>query len=373
MSELFKDLKQCLYCWLLSQQGKQLSKKLPFRNMEEPIDFVVTWVDGDDPIWRAQKEQYEREIGIVREHKDNGEARYRDWDLFVYWFRAVEKYAPWVRHVYLVTCGQIPEWLNLKAPKLKLVDHRDFIPQSYLPTFNCNVIELNLHRIEGLSEHFVYFNDDVFLMRPCQPEDFFQAGQPNHCAVAYPLRNEDNCAFYHGQFTVLGAINNVFGGRFGEIAAEHPEKWFSYEYGENVFYNKHAVHMESLPGMFAPHLAVPTRRSTFKEVWDTYPALLHETSAHRFRRPEDAILQLLPIWDMMKADFNPVSMEHAGKLFSNPVRDIDDLMNTIGSEKCLSICINDSEYVSHEEYLSIKMQLSEKMEAVFHKKSSFEK
>lgn len=373
MLELIADLKQCLYCWLLSQKGQFRSGKVSVEKMEEPIDFVVTWVDGADAEWRALKQAYEKQSGMERVRQNNGDERYRNWDLFRYWFRAVERYAPWVRNVYLITCGHVPEWLNLNCPKLKVVSHADYIPAENLPTFNSIAIELNMHRIGELSEHFVYFNDDVFLMRPCQPEDFFRGGRPNHCAIAIPLRNEDNSAFYHQQFAILGAINSVFGGRLGQIAAKHPEKWFSKAYGEWRLYNKRAVETEYLPGMFFSHVAVPMKKSTFEKVWDAFPKQLQEASSHRFRRPEDVMHQIMSIWEMMNGDFNAVSMEHPGRVFSSPASQMDQILDAVGGEKYLSICINDSEYVSHEAYLRLKEQISERMESVFPQKSSFEK
>ena len=114
--------------------------------MEEKIDFVVLWVDGTDPQWQQER------ILFCPENSDNGssENRYRDWGLMKYWFRCVEKYAPWVHRIFFVTNGQIPEWLNIEHPKLRLVKHKDYIPQKYLPTFNSNVIELWLHHIPDL-------------------------------------------------------------------------------------------------------------------------------------------------------------------------------------------------------------------------------
>lgn len=123
------------------------------------IDFVVTWLDANDPIWR---ESYNKYRGGV--HKED-RGRYRNWDLFRYWFRAVENYAPWVNKVFLVTNGKFPDWINAKHPKLVLIKHTDYMPEKYLPTFNSRAIELNFHCIPGLSEHFVYFNDDMFTGR----------------------------------------------------------------------------------------------------------------------------------------------------------------------------------------------------------------
>ena len=127
------------------------------------IDFVITWVNMDDPEWKKEFNKY-------RHNKDNtkngvSEARFRDYGFLKYWFRGVEKFAPWVRKIHFVTFnGQIPEWLDVNNPRIHVVSHHDFIPSQFLPTFNSVVIERYLHKIPGLSEHFVYFNDDFYII-----------------------------------------------------------------------------------------------------------------------------------------------------------------------------------------------------------------
>lgn len=231
-----------------------MSLSAPKEPMTEPIDFVVTWVDGSDPAWREEKERYEKQFGLACDKHSTGEERYRDWDLFQYWFRAVEKYAPWVRNVYLVTWGHVPQWLNMDAPKLKVVKHTDFIPERFLPTFSCNPIEINLHRIEGLSEYFVYFNDDMFLGCPVTPEDYFQGGKPNCSAIACPTENEMNSSFDHMMFTVIGAINAKYRGDTTRRITEHPEQWFADAYNGEIGYNLQAAKNNRLPGMWFTHL-----------------------------------------------------------------------------------------------------------------------
>lgn len=143
------------------------------------IDFVMAWVDGADPAWRQERDAYAGNKG--RSAASSGDARYRDWELLRFWFRGVERFAPWVRRIHFVTWGHLPEWLDTANPKLAVVNHRDFIPQEYLPTFSANPIELNFHRIQGLSEQFVYFNDDVFLLRPVREADFSGTGSRGIC------------------------------------------------------------------------------------------------------------------------------------------------------------------------------------------------
>ena len=158
--------------------------------MEEGgIDFVLMWVDGSDPEWRALKDRYdtERKRAAPGDADANGECRYRDYGMLRYWFRAVERFAPWMGRVFFVTCGQKPDWLDESNPKLRLVNHADFIPAEYLPTFQANTIEMNLHRIKDLSERFVLFNDDMFLLRPVDPGLFFSNGLPViPCDLAVP-------------------------------------------------------------------------------------------------------------------------------------------------------------------------------------------
>lgn len=134
---------------------------------KDTIDFVLIWVDGNDPKWQTIFMKYKENDG------DKRPLRFRDMGTLRYWFRGVEKFAPWVNKVYFVTCGQRPNWLNTANPKLVCVRHDEFIPEKYLPTFSSHTIEFNLHRIPGLSEQFVYFNDDMFLIRETYRKDFF--------------------------------------------------------------------------------------------------------------------------------------------------------------------------------------------------------
>ena len=94
---------------------------------QEEIDFVITWVDGGDKAWQREKACYDPAAGT-----DDGEERYRDWDLLKYWFRGVEKYAPWVRKIHFLTWGHIPEWLDTSNKKIHIVNHKDYIPKEYL-------------------------------------------------------------------------------------------------------------------------------------------------------------------------------------------------------------------------------------------------
>lgn len=133
------------------------------------MDIVITYVNGLDPVWQKEYEKHTN-TPIV-------EKRFRDWGTLKYLFRGIEKNMPFIRKVHLVVSGesQIPEWLNRK--EVNVVLHQDIIPAHLLPTFNCNPIEMHLHNIKDLDEEYLYFNDDIFPLLPCQPTDFFRNGK----------------------------------------------------------------------------------------------------------------------------------------------------------------------------------------------------
>ncbi|MDR0449403.1 MAG: Stealth CR1 domain-containing protein [Rickettsiales bacterium] len=138
------------------------------------IDLVYLWVDGSDKKWLAKKNAA---LGVAR---GSGVAarRWRDNDELKYSLRSVEKFAPWINHIFIITDGQRPKWLA-NNPKITIVDHKEIIDEKYLPTFNSVTIESNIYKIPGLSEHFLYANDDMFFGRPVQPDFFFdKKGDP---------------------------------------------------------------------------------------------------------------------------------------------------------------------------------------------------
>lgn len=136
-----------------------------------PIDVVYTWVDSSDPAFR---EELAAHLPPESPSTLTGPARFRSHDELRYSLRSLESYAPWINRIYIVTNGQRPTWLT-DHPKITLVSHKEILEPEYLPTFNSHVIGSALHRIPGLSEHYVYFNDDIILLRPIEPTELFTA------------------------------------------------------------------------------------------------------------------------------------------------------------------------------------------------------
>lgn len=302
----------------------------------DKIDFVLLWVDGADPEWLAQRAAY------LPKRLDNGSNanRYRDWGLMRYWFRGIEAFAPWVNRIYFVTWGHYPEWLNLEHPKLVLVKHEDYIPKEYLPTFNCNTIELNLHRIPELSEQFVLFNDDVFLTAPVRPEEFFRNGLPCESALMDAPAAMNTWDFFpHMMLNNCGVINQHFDKR--EVLRKNAAKFFTPRYGSDLIRNLLLIPFRYFLSFRGRHLAASYLKSTFETVWKEEPELLHRTSTHRFRSREDLTDWLIRDWQLCEGTFSPRSC-HWGRHFELGVDQDEVVCRSIERKQYPVICLNDS-------------------------------
>ncbi|KDO35530.1 hypothetical protein SPRG_00376 [Saprolegnia parasitica CBS 223.65] len=202
-----------------------------------PIDAVYTWVNGSDPAWRIAKAQWHHQwlnalhggpmkASPTAKDAASTDNRYRDNDELRYSIRSLYQYAPWIRHIYIVTYDQVPTWLDMANPHVTIVPHSTFFANaSHLPTFSSPAIEANLDRIPGLSEYFLYFNDEMFLGAPVTPEDFmgrdgtqnvYPAWEIPYCnhmcgnwllgnGVCDRACNTESCAFDHGDCTCTNA------------------------------------------------------------------------------------------------------------------------------------------------------------------------
>lgn len=356
---MFKEIKMVTAGYLRSFQ-----KPKPCIS-DYPIDFVVTWVDGNDPAW--QKERSETLCLDELTASGNGVCRYRDWSSFRYWFRAVETFAPWVRYVHLVTWGHVPEWLKLDCPKLKIVNHKDYIPPEYLPTFNCQPLELNLFRIPELSEHFVYFNDDVLLARPVTPDDFFINGKPVHTAVAYPYINRDNeipTYLFFNTYGIANKYNNI-----QQCIESHPEKWFSHKYGRLLMHNVDAWLNAGLSSMFFTHMGVPFCKSTMAETWKKYEAVCDRTCRQRIREFHQITHQIFSIEDILHGNFEPSQADWGTCLAIDNIPGIAAAYQTRSNKM---ICLFDRDNLTDAELEHIDQQLISLFEDIFPEKSDFE-
>lgn len=329
------------------------------------IDFVITWVDGNDPIWQQKKRQY---TPFTQLDGDNGDCRYRDWDFLKYWFRAIEVNAPWVRRIHVVTNGQRPKNLLSDHPKLHYVDHADYMKPEYLPTFSSRPIEVNMHRIEGLSEQFVYFNDDFFLNKPIQPFDFFKKGKPcytfHHTMFEEGLSNTSaNCV----PKNCMKLINNHF--TKWDTLSKGPTKLFSYKYGRWAIRNLLMLREKEFQAFPTPHIPVPFLKSTFEDVWKMEPEVLELTSSHRFRSNDDVTQYIFRFWDLARGNFYPYVPNQ--KDYSINTYCVKECANDIETGKHTFICINDNEYC--DDFVKCRDIINCAFQKRYPRKSTFER
>lgn len=138
------------------------------------IDYVFPYVNSSDEIWINDYNKFS-ENKIKSDDTGNGIVRYDDFGLLKYKFRSIEKNLPWINKIFFIVAyeSQIPEWLDTTNPKLRIVYHREFIPQEFLPLFNSSAIEMFIHNIPDLSEYFIYSNDDVYEIKYQETPNFY--------------------------------------------------------------------------------------------------------------------------------------------------------------------------------------------------------
>ena len=243
-----------------------------FDDPKPQVDAVVTWVDGADPAHRAKLLRYR---GADYHNEAWRDTRFDDSGELRFCLASIALFAPFVRYVYLVTDDQSPAFLDdlfrshssLKD-RIKVVDHTDiFSNADYLPTFNSIAIEAAMHRIDGLSERFIYFNDDFFLARPLSPSYFFDEKGPI-LRGDFKKYYDDRISYRIKSFLDPG----------GQRAAR-PGFITSQQLAARLAWNE----ARYLQVGHAPH---PLRRSTIASFYEKRPQVMDTQLRHRFRHPD---------------------------------------------------------------------------------------
>ncbi|MFC7849640.1 stealth conserved region 3 domain-containing protein [Arthrobacter sp. NPDC057388] len=221
------------------------------------IDIVFSWVDGTSPEYIAARRA--RQAGAVLGEGDDHEARYRQINELKYALRSVYMFAPWIRRIFIATDSPAPEWLN-DHPSVTIVRSEEFFADpSVLPTHNSQAVECQLHHIEGLSEHFLYSNDDMFFGRPVGPDMFFTPGGITKFIEAETrIGLGENDAERSGFENAARVNRKLLWNRFGRITTRHLE-----------------------------HTAAPLRRSLVAQMEQEFPAEFASTAASTFRAADN--------------------------------------------------------------------------------------
>jgi hypothetical protein len=331
--------------------------------MGDKIDFVITWVNDSDEKWIMKKSNYQK---VDNNQKINTDSRYRDYDTLKFWFRAVEKYAPWVNNIYLITDDQVPGWINSNNPKLKLVNHTDYIEKQYLPTFNSNVIELSIGNIDELSENFVLFNDDTFLSDFVTPDYFFNDGVPRDLYAESPIISTRG-SVAHAMVNDMEIINERFD-KF-EFYKKNFSKVFNLKTKTKILRTMALLPNRKFSGIWNSHLPVSYKKNTFKEVWNCYSEELSSTLKNKFRTPYDYNQWVMRYWQLVSGNYS-VRDSGSGKVFDLGTTDIITIKDEITNRKHKMICLNDTDNVTNADL--IKNTLLEGFTQQFPDKCSYE-
>jgi hypothetical protein len=330
------------------------------------IDFVVTWVDNNDPKWLEDFRKAKNIDG------DSRESRYRDWGTLKYLFRGFEKFTPWVNKIYFVTYGHLPDWLDIEHPKLVIVNHEDFMLKENLPVFNINPIEINFHNIKGLSEHFVYFNDDTFITAPIGKERFFRKGLPVNSAISHIMHVGE---IAHIVVNDLAVLNRHFDKR--EVIFSNPSKWFNFGYGLQIWRTLLLLPFKPFTGFYNYHHPQPFLKSTYIEVWEKEPELMKQVSSSKFRSSQDVNQYLFKYWQFATGKFSPSSYKQDYKkskyIEVSNYEDAQEVAKDLLSGKYSLYCPNDDLVnVNEEEYVKSKKVVIDAFDKILPKKSEFE-
>jgi hypothetical protein len=291
------------------------------------MDIVITYVNSLDPEWQKDYEKHTN-TPIM-------EKRFRDWGTLRYLMRGIEKNMPFIRKVHLVVAreSQVPEWINRE--NVNIVLHSDIIPSEYLPTFNCNPIEMHLHRIKGLDEEYIYFNDDIFPLKPCKATDFFVEG---HATL--------------GMSRHLLAFN-----MFKKICKN-----------SNRIARKALGLKPSVCFLRPQHICTPMLKSQCEEL---YQKVETEIISSLTRTRSSNNLNQYMFLDYMYLKGLLINRRMSKKHFSLGVASEENIRKYIVSPKHNLVCINDVQ-MSEESYNEIRRTLLNTFEQVLPEKSRFE-
>ena len=317
------------------------------------IDIVYLWVDGNDPIWRAKKAACEKE-GAHKATEALDEARFVDNDELKYSLRSIEMFAPWIRHVYIVTDAQTPSWLNLENSRLSIIDHTEIMPLSALPSFSSPAIEWCVDCIPGLSEHFLLANDDTFMGRKVSPEFFFTSEGKSIVRLKSWTSSKRNMSLY---LKTVSKAQNIISQKFGKFIK------------------------------YIPHHNIDAyRRVDVQKCKELFPELVEQTVHRHFRSEEDLQRVVLQYYTLAtgNGELRLMSRYNRAKSLLDKIKStlqkrycydsrriaitVPDIQRVLNKYNPVLFCLNDGEDADDE----CRQRARAFLEKKFPQKSSFE-
>ena len=276
------------------------------------MDAVITYVNSEDKFWR---EEYKKHVkGVIEE------VRYRDLGTLRYLIDGIHEFMPFIEHTYLVVSSP-SQIVDIDTSDVDVIYHKDIIPEKYLPCFNSCTIEMFLHKIPGLSEEFIYFNDDTFVLKPMKKTDFFIDGKP----VLNPHLSK--CSQFDKLCTFAQQCKN---------STELIRSKFVKKYPNNVYIRQE-------------HIMRPMLKSTCEIVWEKCEKEILN-SLTRIRTKRNYNVYLFNDYDVMTGGY--VQNEIAHKYLKTN-ESVENITSNISSDKFSVVCINDNGAVQGKDKLAI--------------------
>ena len=245
------------------------------------IDAVITWVDGNDPGHKEKMQSYLEKKPVVDDKTIK--MRYGQINEIEYCVKSILKFAPFIRNIFIITDDQTPDFLSdpvlakKEYPNVSVIDHKVIFknyPQ-YLPNFNSRSIASLMSEIPGLAEHFIYFNDDFFLLNPVNEEDFFIEGKP-------VIRGSWTSFYEDIWYKKVQAF-------IQSLRHKEKKKQAGYKLGQQTI----AKILGFKKYLRIDHCAAPMRKSTLEKYYKSSPAVLDCNLKYRFRHPAQYVVQSL--------------------------------------------------------------------------------
>ncbi len=342
----------------------------------DKIDFVLPWVDSSDPQWKELRKQHKLEKNDC--HDANAETRFRDMETLRYALRSIEVNCPWYNKIYLITAGHYPDWLDIDHEKIILVSHEElFIDTSHLPVFNSSAIEMNLVNLKGLSEKFVYMNDDFIIWNKIEKKRFFKDDKPVDFFSHHFLPRRKLFELLKGRDTWVHSLNNIINLLNKKFAPITLKKQY-------LFHNTYTL-SEKINNYLFQHLfqrlfwinhwhhPQPLLKNTLKEVCEVFPEKMMSCSQNRFRSNHDLTQYIYRYWQLIHGNFYPY--KHNDDLIANidSYAVLKKLIQILETDESINfVCFNDSTELNNEEYDKVKKWLTAYLENHFPEKASFE-
>lgn len=319
---------------------------------EDKIDLVYCWCNLNDENFRKEKDELAKKFNINSEA--NNKCRFIDNEELRYSLRSLELYAPWINKIYIITNKQVPHWLNLNHPKIKIIDHTEIMPKEALPNFNSNAIEHCIKNIPNLSEKFLYGNDDMMITKPVTPEFFFGKN-------GYPINRFDvktNHKFNNHYAQVLRNAEKLIKDKYGKIYDHFPHHCID-AYRKSDIIDCYNLFKKEIDDTIYSQFR--NNKNISRHIYGFYSCAISH-GRYKILKKYDSDLSLI------KKLFVLLSFKYQKDSFS-PLAFRPNLYKRFKKYNPTLFCINDCEETTDEHRKNNKMLL----EKIFPVKSSFEK